>query len=134
VFNPSSADGNGHGKNGSSGPERAHNGEHVLNGWKQIAGFMGRGVRTVQRWESLGLPVRRPNGRMRSAVIAFSDELSSWLAAIPQRDLNTISELQARIEELQAENAALRQELSLARSGSSEENARNTARMRRSAN
>jgi hypothetical protein len=30
----------------------------LLNGWKEIAGFFGRGVRTVQRWEQqLGLPV-----------------------------------------------------------------------------
>jgi hypothetical protein len=45
---------------------------------------MGRGVRTVQRWErELGLPVRRPRGRSRSAVIAFKPELDRWLAQAP---------------------------------------------------
>ena len=35
----------------------------VLSSWKDIAKYMGKGVRTVQRWERhLGLPVRRPNG------------------------------------------------------------------------
>ena len=35
----------------------------VLSSWKDIARYMGKGVRTVQRWERhLGLPVRRPNG------------------------------------------------------------------------
>ncbi len=31
----------------------------VLNSWKEIACYLGRGVRTVQRYErDLGLPVR----------------------------------------------------------------------------
>jgi hypothetical protein len=56
----------------------------VLNSWKEVAVYMGRGVRTVQRWErELGLPVRRPRGRSRSAVIAFKPELDRWLAQAP---------------------------------------------------
>jgi CheY-like chemotaxis protein len=51
----------------------------ILNGWKEISKHLGRGVRSVQRWESLGLPVRRPNQRGRSAVVAFSEELDEWL-------------------------------------------------------
>src|SRR5262249_6089715 len=52
----------------------------VLNSWKEVAAYLGRGVRTVQRWEQeLGLPVRRPRGKSRSAVIAFRAELDSWL-------------------------------------------------------
>ncbi|HET9181690.1 MAG TPA: hypothetical protein VFP59_06130 [Candidatus Angelobacter sp.] len=54
--------------------------QHVLNSWKEIAGYLGRGVRTVQRWESeLGLPVHRPRGRSRSAVLAVPEELDRWL-------------------------------------------------------
>lgn len=60
------------------------NGE-VLNSWKEIAAYMGRGVRTVQRWEQeLGLPVRRPRGKERSAVIALKPDLDRWLHNIPQ--------------------------------------------------
>jgi hypothetical protein len=53
----------------------------VLNSWKEVAIYLRRGVRTVQRWEmELGLPVRRPRGKSRSAVIAFKPELDFWLA------------------------------------------------------
>lgn len=56
----------------------------VLNSWKEVATYLGRGVRTVQRWEQeLGLPVRRPRGRSRSAVIAFRRELDQWLQRSP---------------------------------------------------
>jgi hypothetical protein len=52
----------------------------VLNSWKEVALYLGRGVRTVQRWEQeLGLPVRRPRGRARSAVLALKAELDTWL-------------------------------------------------------
>src|SRR5262245_31261895 len=55
------------------------NGE-VLNSWKEVALYLGRGVRTVQRWEhELALPVRRPRGRARSAVMALKLELDRWL-------------------------------------------------------
>ena len=54
--------------------------EQMLNSWKEVAVYLGRGVRTVQRWEiDLGLPVRRPRGKPRSAVIALKAELDSWL-------------------------------------------------------
>jgi hypothetical protein len=53
---------------------------HLLNSWKEISCYMGRGVRTVQRWEmNFGMPVHRPAGRSRSAVVAFAHELDSWL-------------------------------------------------------
>src|SRR5215470_9583883 len=56
----------------------------VLNSWKEIASYMNRGVRTVQRWEAeLNLPVRRPHGRGRSAVVAIRSELDLWLKACP---------------------------------------------------
>jgi phage terminase Nu1 subunit (DNA packaging protein) len=56
----------------------------VLNSWKEIAAYLGRGVRTVQRWEQeLGLPVRRPRGRERSAVIALKTDLDLWLQSAP---------------------------------------------------
>ena len=45
---------------------------------------MGRGVRTVQRWErELDLPVRRPRGKSRSAVIALAADLDEWLYRAP---------------------------------------------------
>lgn len=59
----------------------------VLNSWKEIASYVGRGVRTVQRWESdLGMPVRRPRAKSRSAVVAMSDEIDKWLRSAPTGD------------------------------------------------
>src|ERR1700691_78538 len=54
----------------------------VLSSWKDIARYMGKGVRTVQRWEHhLGLPVRRPNGAShKSAVLLDRGDLDAWLA------------------------------------------------------
>jgi hypothetical protein len=52
----------------------------ILNSWKEIASYVGRGIRTVQRWErELGLPVRRPRGHLRSPVVAIPSELDDWL-------------------------------------------------------
>lgn len=52
---------------------------HILNTWKEIAAYMSRGVRTVQRWESsYGLPVRRA-GPDAQTVFAFADEIDAWL-------------------------------------------------------
>jgi hypothetical protein len=58
----------------------------VLNSWKEIARYLGRGVRTVQRWErDFGLPIRRPAGRDRSATMALTSELEEWLSTTPVR-------------------------------------------------
>ncbi len=50
----------------------------ILSGWKEIAKYLGRGIRTVQRWEVIGLPVRRvPQGS--GAVFAVLEEIDVWL-------------------------------------------------------
>jgi hypothetical protein len=52
-----------------------------LNSWKEIAAFLGRGVRTAQRWErELQLPVHRIGKGSRSPVYALITELKFWLA------------------------------------------------------
>ncbi len=52
----------------------------TLNSWKEIAVYLGRGVRTVQRWErELGLPVHRIRESDHSPVFAFTNELQIWL-------------------------------------------------------
>lgn len=103
----------------------------VLNSWKEISAYVGRSVRTVQRWETeLGLPVRRPRAHSRSAVIAMSDEIDAWLRSAPvvrecqrvsdrpellrsfQERLRKHTELQIRSQELRANNALLLSDLS----------------------
>ena len=52
----------------------------VLESWKDIAKFLNRGVRTVQRWEQQEhLPVYRIGTGSRSPVFAFEPELTAWL-------------------------------------------------------
>lgn len=52
---------------------------HSLQSWKEVATYVGRGVRTVQRWEHLGLPVHRPGNGDRSAVFVLVAELEHWM-------------------------------------------------------
>ncbi len=57
-----------------------------LKGWKELAAYMSRGVRTVQRWEKdLGLPVHRPKRSNRGAVVAVRGEVDAWLHRTPVR-------------------------------------------------
>jgi len=52
----------------------------VLNSWKEIANFVGRGIRTVQRWERfLGMPVHRIGHGNRAPVCVLVSELNFWL-------------------------------------------------------
>ena len=50
-----------------------------LESWKEIAAYLGRDVRTVQRWErSDELPVRRLQHAKLASVYAYTDELDEW--------------------------------------------------------
>ena len=51
----------------------------LLNSWKEIATYLGRGVRTAQRWEKYGLPVRRLAPGPRASVIADAREIDNWI-------------------------------------------------------
>lgn len=94
---------------------------NVLNSWKEIAHYLGRGVRTVQRWErDLGLPVRRPRGRSRSAVIAIPSELDQWLRArhpaMPRKiDPEAIERMRKSFASLQSTAESLRQNAAMLR-------------------
>lgn len=60
------------------------NNHRILHCWKEIADYLSAGVRTVQRWETeFALPVRRPRGAKRSAVLAFSSEIDEWVRTLP---------------------------------------------------
>lgn len=52
----------------------------ILSGWKDIAQYMRKGVRTVQRYErELALPIRRPCGGSKGGVIATRVEIDAWV-------------------------------------------------------
>src|ERR1700682_6136405 len=50
-----------------------------LNSWKEIAAYLQKDVRTVQRWEkNEGLPVHRKPHNKLSSVYAYESELDEW--------------------------------------------------------
>lgn len=90
-----------------------------LSSWKEIAHYVGKGVRTVQRWErEAGLPVRRPQGDGKGKVLAFPEEIDGWMHSAFTRngdiEQSEISILRIRIDQLMAENRKLRQSLNAA--------------------
>jgi hypothetical protein len=67
-----------------------------LSGWKEIGNYLGKGVRTVQRYERRsGLPVRRPAGNPSGGgVIATKAELDGWVKASPIRQAFRLKDLE----------------------------------------
>src|ERR1700747_69970 len=59
------------------GESRLH--DRKLDSWNEIADYLDREVRTVQRWEKTeGLPVHRHEHQKKSTVYAFTSELDDW--------------------------------------------------------
>ncbi len=53
--------------------------EDRLDSWKEIASFLGRDIRTVQRWEKAeGLPIHRHRHAKLDSIYAFRSELLQW--------------------------------------------------------
>lgn len=56
-----------------------------LDSWKEIASFLRRDVRTVQRWEKKeGLPVYRHQHEKLGSVYAYRPELTAWFTGRQQ--------------------------------------------------
>lgn len=88
----------------------------ALTCWKDIANYLGKGVRTVQRWEhDSGLPVSRPNSRRKSVVFASPEDLDAWISKRSgnwsQGTETEIVRLRAEVARLTAENEVLRHQL-----------------------
>ena len=61
-------------------PDRESDGDRLL-GWKAIAVYLGRDIRTVQRWEtSEQLPIHRLEHQRQGSAYAFKPELDVWQA------------------------------------------------------
>ena len=76
-----------------------------LSGWKEIAGYLGKGVRTVQRYErQMGLPIHRPGGKTSPAVVAVVAEIDRWVTAprVPVYSLAKRKALESRAKKLRA--------------------------------
>lgn len=51
----------------------------VLDSWKEIAAYLGRGNKTCRQWErDLGLPVHRLDDSPKARVFAYTEELDAW--------------------------------------------------------
>ena len=58
----------------------------LLGSWKEIAVFLDRGVRTIQRWElKQGMPVHRVGPGSKAPVFAFQSEIQDWLHTQPSQ-------------------------------------------------
>jgi hypothetical protein len=98
--------------------EQESSNHQLLTSWKEIALHLGKGVRTVQRWErELGLPVRRPS-QSRHIVMAITSELDEWILRLEQPSSKPCCSSQQELEiarqiiaDLKKENARLEMEL-----------------------
>lgn len=72
----------------------------ILRGWKAIAQYMHCGIRSAQRYQSIGLPVKRLLWGNRARVVADSEEIDRWVHG--GKDLDTPSNV-TRNRELQAQ-------------------------------
>ena len=53
--------------------------DNFLDSWKEIAAYLEREVRTVQRWEKKeGLPVHRQIHEKLGTVYAYKSEIDAW--------------------------------------------------------
>lgn len=62
-----------------------------LDSWKEIAAYLNRDLRTLQRWEKTAdLPIHRLNKPGTRAVFAYTAELDDWLRLQSPAPANTI--------------------------------------------
>lgn len=68
-----------------------------LDSWKEIARYLGREVRTVQRWAlERGLPVHRLPGGDRPRVFSLKSEIDAWMSIgvqAPREDVVSVAVL-----------------------------------------
>ena len=86
----------------------------ILTGWKEIANHLRYGMRTVQRWEANGLPVKRVNHSRRSPVVADPDELDAWILhriQLPPGASRERTENLQRARDLRRKSQEIRKEL-----------------------
>jgi hypothetical protein len=99
----------------------------ILTGWKQISRHLGYGIRTAQRWENRGLPVKRVTNGPRSPVVADSEELDAWILrgkdlppGAPLDLLRNIERARELCAEVERARTALREKMANLRKGMAE--------------
>ena len=83
-----------------------------MTSWKEIAAFLGRSVRTAQRWEmELALPVRRPQLGEKNVVIAIREDLEDWVVSqstVSPSPVEQVEELRLELASKETDNEQLR--------------------------
>src|SRR5258708_30336612 len=83
------------------GPEGSPLPGRKLDSWGEIASYLGREVRTVQRWENTeSLPVHRHEHKKKSTVYAYTGELDPWIKNPPPKNDPHADDAFARAQEL----------------------------------
>jgi PAS fold len=60
--------------------QAAYSGTEMLRSWKEIAGYLGACVKTVQRWEhEYKFPIRRLRASKGAMVFALKTDVDNWL-------------------------------------------------------
>ena len=68
----------------NAGLSREARAEELLDSWKEVAAYLKRDIRTVQRWEQEeGLPVHRLLHKQRATIYAYRPEIDDWLESRP---------------------------------------------------
>lgn len=72
--------------------------EQRLDGWKQIAAYFTRSVRTVRRWEKReGLPVHRHMHVCKGTPYAYANELNEWMECRHAAPIGTVGRLRQEV-------------------------------------
>lgn len=72
--------------------------EDLLDSWKEIAAYLNRDIKTVQRWEKReGMPIHRHLHERGGSVYAYRSELDAWLHS---RNLSLEEEAKERRAEI----------------------------------
>jgi TolB-like protein/Tfp pilus assembly protein PilF len=90
------------------GPEGSPFPGKKLDSWGEIASYLGREVRTVQRWEDTeALPVHRHEHKKKSTVYAFAGELDEWIKRRQPKDDPAADDAFAREQELNGSDSPI---------------------------
>jgi len=93
-------------------------GFQILSGWKEIASYLGKGVRTIQRYErELHLPIHRPAGKRSASVIAVKVELDRWVKGVPVQLDERAMRLRSQTNSIGAEFMQIDAEIALTFAG-----------------
>lgn len=67
----------------------------ILNGWKNIAKYLGVTERTIYNWQSMGVEI--PVWKIGRTIIFFKSEINHWIKSL---DKKTRKEMKFRAKKM----------------------------------